>query len=835
MLKDLKHAVRVLLQSRGWTAVVLLSLALGIGANTALFTAVNGLMLQTVALPDPESLVRLKWAGENDMVWNTSEYGGNRDYEGKRVTATFSYATFEQLRAANQTLADLAASAPIGSFNVVIDGQAEIASNLAVSGNYFQLLRVPMALGRALQPDDEKPGAPPVAVISHGFWQRRFGSEQNVTGRVVSMNNQPVEIIGVTAVGYGGSQRLGATSPDVTVALVHDPLFNVGQARMTQPTTWWLQLMGRIKPGVSYEQVRANLGGVFQEAARAGRASYIAALTEEERNLSRNRRETANVPELVVESGSRGTYDLDTQSVDSAQLLAVVVLLVLLIVCANVANLLLSRATARRKEVSVRISLGATRRRLVRQLLTESLLLSAIGGAIGVLVGYWSRQLLPFGQTTPIDWRVFAFAAGVSAIAGILFGLAPALRATRVDLALVMKETSRSVTGGRNLLGKILLVTQVALSLVLVIGAGLFLRTLNNLRSVDVGFNAQNLLMFSINPALNRYDADRSAVLYRELQTALAAVPGVRNVAITRVALLSGSRSTSSYHVQGGKPGPTNVHMMSVTPEFFETMQIPVVLGRGFTDRDDRAAPKVAIVNETAARALFPDGATLGRRIGGSVENNGEFEVVGVIRDTRYSSLREPAPPTLYQAMWQQPARAVTVMLRTATDPSSLVETVRAAVRKVDTNLPITNVATQMEQLDRRVAQDRLYANAFSLFGALALVLASIGLFGVMSYMVARRTNEIGVRMALGANRLDVARMVLRETLVLVGAGVAVGLGAALLAGRYVAEKLYAVPPRDVATMSTAVAVIVGVGLLAGFLPARRASRVDPMVALRME
>jgi predicted permease len=409
------------------------------------------------------------------------------------------------------------------------------------------------------------------------------------------------------------------------------------------------------------------------------------------------------------------------------------------------------------------------------------------------------------------------------------------LRATRVDLALVMKETSRSVTGGRNLLGKVLLVTQVALSLVLLIGAGLFLRTLNNLRSVDVGFNPQNLLMFSINPALNRYDADRSAALYRELQTVLAAVPGVRNVAITRVALLSGSRSTSSYHVQGGKPGPTNVHMMSVTPEFFETMQIPVVLGRGFTDRDDRAAPKVAIVNETAARALFPDGATLGRRIGGSVENNGEFEVVGVIRDTRYSSLREPAPPTLYQAMWQQPARAVTVMLRTATDPSSLVETVRAAVRKVDTNLPITNVATQMEQLDRRVAQDRLYANAFSLFGALALVLASIGLFGVMSYMVARRTNEIGVRMALGANRLDVARMVLRETLVLVGAGVAVGLGAALLAGRYVAEKLYAVPPRDVATMSTAVAVIVGVGLLAGFLPARRASRVDPMVALRTE
>jgi predicted permease len=539
------------------------------------------------------------------MVRSTSEYGGNRDDQGRRVTATFSYATFEQMRAANQTLVDLAASAPLGSFNVVIDGQAEIASNLGASGNYFQLLRVPMTLGRGLRPEDDTPGAPPVAVISHGFWQRRFGSDAKVAGRVVTMNNQPVEIVGVTAAGYGGTQRLGANAPDVTVALVHDSMFNVGQTRSTQPTSYWLQLMGRARPGVSYEQVRANLEGAFQQTAREGMASYMAALTEEQRNLSTNRRETSRVPGLVVEAGSRGTYDLDQQSVDSARLLAIVVLLVLLIVCANVANLLLSRATARRKEVSVRLSLGATRRRLVRQLLTESLLVSTVGGALGVLVGYWSRQLLPFGQTTPIDWRVFAFAAGVSAIAGVLFGLAPALRATRVDLAHVMKETSRSVTGGRNVLGKILLVIQVALSLVLVIGAGLFLRTLSNLRQVDIGFNPANLLMFSINPALNRYDADRSATLYRELQTTLAAVPGVRNVAITRVALLSGSRSTSSYHVQGGKPGPTNVHMMSVTPEFFETMQVPVVLGRGFTDRDDRNAPKVAIVNETAARQLF--------------------------------------------------------------------------------------------------------------------------------------------------------------------------------------------------------------------------------------
>ena len=303
MLKDLKHALRVLLQSKGWTAVVLLSLALGIGANTALFTAVNGLMLQTLPLPEPDSLVRLKWAGENDMVRNTSEYGPNRDHNGKPVTATFSYSTYEQLRAANQTLVDLAAAAPIGSVNVVIDGQAEIASNFGATGNYFQVLRVPMALGRGLQPDDDKPGAPPVAVISHGFWRRRFGSETNVAGRVVTMNNQPVEIVGVTSAEFSGTQQLGGTAPDVTVPIVHDALFNPGQTRMTQATSYWLQLMGRIKPGVTHEQVVANLGGVFQEAARAGMASYMAALTDEQRNLSTNRRETSRVPSS---SSSRG-------------------------------------------------------------------------------------------------------------------------------------------------------------------------------------------------------------------------------------------------------------------------------------------------------------------------------------------------------------------------------------------------------------------------------------------------------------------------------------------------------------------------------------------------
>jgi predicted permease len=588
---------------------------------------------------------------------------------------------------------------------------------------------------------------------------------------------------------------------------------------------------------VTLEQVIANLDGPFQQTAKDGMASYMAGLTPEQRQLSTNRRETSNVPQLLVLSGERGTYDLDNTARGSAAYLSVVVVLVLLIVCANVANLLLSRATARRKELSVRLSMGATRGRLIRQLLTESLLLAGLGGLLGVLVGYWSRQLLPFGQSTPIDWRVFAFVAGLSMLTGVVFGLVPALRATRVDLASAMKESSRSVSATRGWLSRILLVVQVALSLVLIIGAGLFLRTIQNLRSVDVGFNTNNLLMFSVSPGLNRYDADRSKQLYRDITDSLKAMPGVRTVGMTRTSLLSGSESTSSFHVKtkdGDKESP--IFMMSVSPDFFATLEIPVQFGRGFTDRDTTASPKVGVINETAARQFYPDGPAVGRRGGFSLEKNEEFEIIGVIRDTKYNRLREPAPATFYQTYLQQPnVPRMTYVLRTGPDPSSMIETVRAAMNRIDPNLPLVNMTTQTDQIENRFAQERLFANASSLFGALALVLASIGLFGLMSYNVSRRTNEIGIRMALGARRFDVARMVLTESLMLVGIGLAIGLGVALFAGRFVATSLFGLAPSDLATMALAVVVITVVSTLAGYLPARRASRVDPMVALHHE
>jgi predicted permease len=508
--------------------------------------------------------------------------------------------------------------------------------------------------------------------------------------------------------------------------------------------------------------------------------------------------------------------------------------LVLLIVCANVTNLLLSRATSRRKEISIRLSMGATRGRLMRQLLTESLVLSGIGGLLGLAVAYWSRALLPIGQSAPLDWRVFAFAAAVSTLTGMAFGLVPAVRATRVDLAGVMKDTSRSVTGARSWFGKALLVLEVALALVLVVGAGLFLQTLNNLRRVDVGFDPRSLLMFSVNPQLNRYDADRTAGLYQELQQALAAVPGVRSVALTRVMLLSGSTSTTSTYVEG-RTEDTDVHVMTVSPQFFETMGIPVVLGRPFTGRDTRAAPRVVVINETAARTLFGPDHPVGRRIGGSIERSGETEIIGVIRDTKYSSLRDAAPPTVYRNSLQEPVRGMSFVLRTGSDPNAMIDLVRAAIRRVDPNLPLTNVITQSESIERRFAQERLFANAYTLFGVLALLLACIGLFGLMSYSVARRSQEIGIRMALGARPATIAAMVLRESLLLVGIGVALGLASALVAGRFVAAVLFGIAPTDPATIVAATAIIVAVSAVAVVRPVRRASRVDPLIALQTE
>ena len=834
----------MLLQAKGWTTVVVLSLALGIGANAALFSAINGLLIKTLSVRDPETLVRLRWSGKNDMVTSSSDYGfSGTDETGRNIRSTFSFPMFRQFLTDNKTMTDLFACAPFGRVSVVVDGQADIANSFISTGNYYRVLGVNAMLGRTIVPEDDQPSAAPVAVLSARYWRSRFGSDPKAVGKVIRINNVPVTIIGVLPPDFTGIQQTISDGPDVSVPLSLDGQLSTGpteqSTRVNQPTYWWLQVMGRLKPGATAAQVHGNLEGVFQQTARAGLNQYLASLSDAERGTTRNRNRS-EVPNLRVESGSRGIYDVSPTDKRAVTILSVVVILVLLIVCANVANLLLSRATSRSKEISVRLSLGATRGRLIRQLLTESLLLASLGGALGVLVGYWGQRLLPGppGQATSLDWRVLAFVLGITGLTGIIFGVAPAFRATGMSVSTALKENSRSVVGSRSWLSRLLLVVQVAISLVLLVGAGLFLRTLQNLRHVDVGFNPQNLVIFRVNPQLNRYDDQRTRRLYEELTDALRAAPGVRAVTGSQPALLSGSVNGTGIFVQGRTYGPdakVDINRLVVLPNFFDIMGIPMLTGRGFTARDDDKAPKVVILNSAAVRKYFPGENPLGRRIGGSPEENATMEVVGIVRDVKYNSVRDEVPPTMYVPYAQTRGGGVMLEVRTAGDPVSAMGGIREAVRRIDPNLPIMDMWTQIEQIERRFLQEKLFAQANAFFGGLAVVLAAVGLFGLMSYSVSRRTNEIGIRMALGARSQDVLRLVMWESMTLVVVGIVIGLGVALGTSRLVETLLFGLAPTDVFSIATAILVMIIVSTLAGYLPARRASRVDPMVALHQE
>ena len=832
MLKDLRHGLRMLWQAKSWSAVVIVSLALGIGANTALFSAVNSMLLRKIPVGDPDSLVRLRWAGPRPMATSLIDYGFSRPEAGQPVRATFSYSMFQQFIADNRTMSDLLAAAPINQVNVVVGDQPDLANAFVATGNFFHMLKVAATLGRPFGPEDDQPAASPVAVISHKYWHARFLGDPAIVGKSIRINNVPITVVGVIGPQFTGIRQPAEEPPDVFLPLVLEARLSEVELppgaplrpRLTQPAHWWLLVMGRLKPGVTPAQVQGNLEGVFRHSARTGTS-------------------------LRVDSGSRGTYDVNTRETRSLIVISVVVVLVLLMVCANVANLLLSRAATRVKEVSVRLSLGATRTRLIRQLLTENVLLASIGGALGLVVGYWGKRLLPgaAGQPTTLSWEVLAFTAGVTFLTAIVFGIAPALRATGINVNQALKDNSRSIAGSRSWLTKSLLVAQVSISLVLLIGAGLFLRTVQNLRSVDVGFNPNSLVLFSISPHLSGYDDKRMLILYRDLLTRLRAIGGVQGVELTQPTLLSDSVTTTSVVAQGRtyKSTPVTdsrdrgqsrygIHQVIVSAGFFELMQMPMLAGRGFTEQDTESAPKVAVINEAAAREFFPNQNPIGQRLGTSGERSDELEVVGVLGDAKYNSVRDPAPATLYLPYQQRPVEP-SLVVRTEGEPMSVVGAIREAVREIDPTLPITDVTTQIEQVEQRFQQEKLFARAYALFGGLALLLASVGLFGLMSYSVSRRTTEIGVRVALGAQRNHVLRLVLGESMLLVSIGIALGLGIAVGAGRLVENLLFEITPTDAFTMGMALTGMLIVAALAGYLPTRRALRVDPMLALREE
>ena len=830
MLRDLRHAIRVLEKARGWTLVVLVSLALGIGANTALFSAVDGMLFRTLPVADPDGLVRLRWTGANAAARAVMSFG----YTGRRgVSGSFSYAVFEALRDANETLAGMFAATPT-SLNLVVDGRAEIATGLATTGDYFRVLGVQPAAGRAIVPDDDRPGAEPVAMISHSFRERRFGPEGSPVGTVIRVNDVPTTIVGVLPPGYAGVRRPDAAAADVHLPLATLPLPEGDDDRLADATLWWLSIMGRLTPGTTPAQVQGNLDGVLRAAAQSALASFLDGLTEQERGRARNRNRGAEL-RLLVDSGRQGLYDASPRSSGQALVLGVVVTLVLLIVCANVATLLLSRAVSRQREVAIRMSVGATRGRLIRQLVTESLLVSAAGGMLALPVAWAARRLLPFGQTNPFDWRVFAFAGGLSLAAGVAFSLVPALRATRADPSGALKEQSRSVTLSRSRLSRALIVAQVAVSLALLVGAGLFLKTLANLRSVDVGFNPEQVLLFQMDSTRSGYDPEESVALYARIGDRVRTLPGVRSVTMAQTALLGGGVWISTAHVEGQTGAGHGAHMMTVAPGFFDTMEIPLLAGRGFEPRDDGDAPRVAVINAAAAMELFGTDDAVGRRFGFQPEERGEIDVVGVVRDTRYDDLRGAAPPTVFRSAIQSPLRSATFAVRTAGPPNALTPAVRESIRQIDPRLPIVNVTTQTTAIEEQLSDERLYAVAYASFGGLATLLAAIGLFGLASYTVTRRSGEFGVRMALGASSTGIAWLVLRESLVLVAAGVAAGVGTVLLAGRLVASLIHGLAPTDPVTILQAAALLAGIAAAAAYLPARRAARVDPLTALQDE
>ncbi|HEU0176216.1 MAG TPA: ABC transporter permease [Blastocatellia bacterium] len=863
MFQDLRYGMRMLLKNKGFTMVAVLSLALGIGANTALFSVVDAVLLRTLPVKEPNRLVLFEWEAGRAFRANGMRGSFRSSAGGMRGASMFRYDIIEKMRQAragetDDPLSDLFAFAPIFGLTAVANGQAEDVSGQFVSGGYYTGLGVQPILGRAITDADDNAAAPPVAVLSHHYWQERFGARQDVIGQQIKLNQTPFTIIGVTPPGFTGSLQVSDRAA-VTVPLAFEPLLlgeRSGMARAGRPDVWWINLMGRMKPGARPEQARDSLNGAFQAMA-------LEVMPPPSRDNEPAKIDPRDYPRLVARSGSQGL--MESREWYSATIYGLfgVVALVLLVACANVANLLLARASLRGPEISVRLAVGAGRWRLIRQLLTESVLLASLGGALGVLFAFWGKSalvavsgrdtsFLPADVDLSLNWRVLAFTLIVSLLTGILFGLAPAWRATSLDLATAIKQGRRGA-GAVSRLSKGLVVLQVALSLLVLIGAGLFIRTLYNLQRVNLGFNQENLLLFALDPAQGGYKDERLRQFYEQLSARLDNLPGVRAATFGAVPLISQYGWNTRILLPGETEKSASDHTanrQTARENYFTTMEIPLLRGRGFTTQDDQRAPKVAIVNQTFSRRFFPNDDALGKRVT-DTDVKGEIEIVGVVADTKYNSQRNDIEPLLYTPWRQENITfgGTYFALRTAGEPTALAASVRQAVRELDGNLPVDEISSQEARSQRTLGQERLYARLLSFFGALALTLAAIGLTGVLAYSVAQRTNEIGIRMALGARASNVLRMVIWQGMWLVLLGLAVGAACGyglkrLLATQYfaprswqrqMAELLYGVEGTDPLTFAVIASLLAVVALVACWLPARKAAQVDPLAALRHE
>lgn len=863
MFQDLRYGWRMLLKHKGFTLVAILSLALGIGANTAQFSLVDTVLLRMLPVTEPERLVLFEW--EAGRAFRTSGMrgtfiGGSPD---RRQASVFRYEIVDKLRqtyveAKDSPLSDLFAFAPLYEMTAVADNQSEVVRGQGVSGGYYKGLGVQPILGRPLADADDNLSAPPVVVLSHSYWQERFNGDVSVIGRQLKLNKISFTIIGVTPPGFTGALQV-TERPQVTVPLVFEKDLlgdNSAMSKAERPGYWWVHLMGRLKPGATLADARDSLHGVFQ-------ATALELMPPPRKESDPVKIEAKDYPNLVAQMGGRGLMEMRKLYSRTIYGLFVVVGLVLLIACANVANLLLARAALRGPEISVRLAVGAGRLRLIRQLLTESLLLSVLGGAAGILLAYWGKSVLatmasrgtsflPVGVEPVISWRVLAFTLGVSLLTGILFGLAPAWRATKYDLAGGLKQSRRG-SGQVSRLSKGLIVGQVALSLLLLVGAGLYIRTLTNLQKVNVGFNQENLLLFSVDPRRAGYKGEQVVPFYQQLLARLDALPGVQSATFGAIPLLSNSMWNTNILLPGESEKSATDHTanrQTIRENYFATLQMPLIAGRYFTAQDTENAPKVAIVNQTLAQKFFPNQQVLGKRVT-DTDSKEELEIVGVVADSKYNNQRDEIEPLLYRPWLQEiPVfGGMSFALRTVGEPTAMTNAIRQAVRELDANLPVTEVASQTARAHETLAQERLYAQLFSFFGALALVLAAIGLSGVLAYSVAQRTNEIGIRMALGAQPESVLRLVIWQGLQLVLIGLVLGGAAAyglkrLMQSAYygsntwqreMADYLFGVRSADPLLFGTIAVLLLGIALLACWLPARKAAQVDPLDALRHE
>ena len=938
LLQDIHFGLRMLRKSPGFAAVAILTLALGIGANTAIFSLIDAVMLRSLPVENPSQLVLLQWGARNAPNIHGYMTSGDcpmnlRPGAANPTGCSFSEPMFREIAQANAFSAT-AAFANSGRLNLTGNGPATVINGQLVSGDFFRTMGLKATAGRLFDAADDTPSAAPVAVLNYGYWQSAFGGSRNVVGHTIELNNVPFTIVGVA------EQRFTGITPgsdyDVWLPLsdaqrITDPLR--WQNRSGDVSDWWLTIIGRLKPGTQLAQTQAAVSGLFRnemlhgsvplfhagepvgpptprQGAPAGGGAQLRRemlsggapgpaggkgstglpapsqsggnkpfilpapqgapptdrqIAPEVSTGPRTLSTVADNPQVTLVPAQTGLTGARTQYSNPLYVLMLAVGIILLIACANVAGLILARAAARQKEMAVRLALGAGRARVVRQLLTESVILSVLGGVLGILFAYWgahaiisfvsSNQTRPLGFATGVDLRVLGFTMAVSLLTGILFGIAPTFRGARVDLTPALKEGERSsassgyASGKWLSIGNALVVTQVALAIVVLVGAGLLVRTLQNLRSVDVGFDSRNILIFGIDPTLIGYKGPQVDAFYRDLQGRLSEIPGVKSASYSMGPLLSGGLMITMFHWPGTPQDQNSeADVLPVGPNFFETLHIPFLAGRGFNASDFRlsasnseaiptSAATPVIVNQVFVEKYLGKEYPLGKRFGQSAgDANGRaspgYEIIGLVRDAKYSDLRREIHAMMYMP---QSVGGASFELRTAADPQAILPAVREVVAQVNTNLPLFDVKTESEQIDRLLFQERLVARLSGFFGLLALVLACVGLYGLLSYEVSRRTREIGIRMALGAHPGSVLKLVLRQGIVLAIVGAGVGIGVALGVMRYLTSMLYDVHANDPLTMIAVAVLLTIVALAACYLPARRAMQVDPMVALRYE